>query len=233
MTTRAPSSYRDVATLRGHVPLLYQEFGSYQGDWLMFARDPNQYLVYRGSYGSCSGCDDLQSEFSYEEDVPQKKVDEWVEKYPPFVEIPRATARNLAKAGKVGQVFPANFRKDYDDIPYSEVIEEATLLIKLEEGLSITVEETLATRNQETRRRIIERDGIAQFLETVGATILHTDGVDKLIRFGDGDTYLWLQDSSTDREYILRVPSDMERVRQAKAWSFNVTEAEYAPLIET
>lgn len=229
--TRAPESYRDIASLRGQIPLLYQSFGDYQGEWVLFARDKKQYLIYRGSFGSCSGCDDLQNEF-YGEETTQSRVDDWVAKYPPFVEIPRTTACNLAKGGTVSQVFPANVR-DSGEIPYDEVIAEATLLIKLEEGLSITVEETLGTRNQETRRRIIERDGIAAFLANVNAIITHVDGEDKLVRFGDGETYLWLQDASTDREYILRVPADMERVKQAKAWSFNVKENEYAPLIET
>lgn len=221
------NDYDDVARLRGQRPLLYQSFGSYQGEWLCFAVDADNYYVYKDYFGSCSGCDALQDAHF---DTPEK-VQEFVDGYPAFAEIPRATARNLALAGTLGQTFPANVRTG--EVPYDEVVQEATLLIKLEEGLPITVEETLATRNQETRRRVIERDGIADFMGKVNATITHADGEDKLVRFGDGSTYLWLQDASTDREYVLRVPPEMQRVREAKAWTFNVPEQEYAPLIET
>jgi hypothetical protein len=55
---------------------------------------------------------------------------------------------------------------------------------------------------------------------------------DALIDVG-GIRFLLVKDSSTDRRYLLCVPDDMQRVRQAKAWTFNVREEEYAPLIET
>lgn len=221
------NDYDDVARLRGQRPLLYQQFGSYQGEWLCFAVDADNYYLYKDWFGSCSGCDALQTAHF---DTPEK-VQEFIDGYPTFAEIPRATARNLALAGTLGQIFPANVRTG--EIPYDEVIQEAAMLIQLEEGLPITNGQILFTRNQETRRRGIEQRGIAQFMTEVNAQTIHEEGVDRLMRFDDGSTYLWLQDGSTDREYVLRVPPEMQRVREAKAWTFNVSEKEYAPLIET
>lgn len=224
-----PHDYDDVARLRGQRPLLYQRFGSYQGEWLCFAVDADKYYLYKDWYGSCGGCDSLEATHF---DTPES-VQTFIDQYPAFIDMPRATARNLALNGTLAQVFPANMQENSGDLPMAEVIQEAAMLILLEEGLPITNGQILFTRNQETRRRGIEQRGIAQFLAEVEASTIHEDGVDKLVRFGDGQTYLWLQDGSTDREYILRVPPEMERVRQAKAWSFGVAEEEYAPLIET
>ena len=44
----------------------FQEFGSYQGDWLAKVSFGGNLGWIRGSYGSCSGCDAFQSEFDYD-----------------------------------------------------------------------------------------------------------------------------------------------------------------------
>lgn len=40
----------------------YQQYGSYQGDYLAVLNDKGIYKFYIGSYGSCSGCDWLEAE---------------------------------------------------------------------------------------------------------------------------------------------------------------------------
>lgn len=45
----------------------FKEFGSYQGTWLAFVEHEGQKGIVEGSYGSCSGCDSFQAEFSYNE----------------------------------------------------------------------------------------------------------------------------------------------------------------------
>ena len=40
----------------------FQDFGSYQGDWLAFVQYKGQYGFIRGAYGSCSGCDAFEAE---------------------------------------------------------------------------------------------------------------------------------------------------------------------------
>jgi len=55
-------SYELALEAAGAKVVAFQEFGSYQGDWL--ARlDDGRYVT--GSYGSCSGCDAFEGEFGY------------------------------------------------------------------------------------------------------------------------------------------------------------------------
>jgi len=46
---------------------LFKEFGSYQGDWYALVTVNGEKGWINGSYGSCSGCDAFQAEFSYGE----------------------------------------------------------------------------------------------------------------------------------------------------------------------
>jgi hypothetical protein len=41
--------------------LLYVAVGSYQGDFYILGKEDKNYLYYKGAYGSCSGCDWLES----------------------------------------------------------------------------------------------------------------------------------------------------------------------------
>lgn len=47
----------------------FKEFGSYQGDWFAI-NEQNE--VISGSYGSCSGCDAFQGEFSWGEEAEER-----------------------------------------------------------------------------------------------------------------------------------------------------------------
>ena len=232
-----PRSYADVARLRGQQVLFYEQFGSWQGEWFLLAYDGEQYLLYEGWYGSCSGCDDIEANWSScsneDEPVDETKLREWLGSYRAFAEIPAQTARNLATAGTFESVLPRNVR----EMNPGAVARECEVLIKLEENLPLVVTDALNSGNQEIRRRVIEEIGIETFMQEVSATTLDVDGADRLMAFGaphtDEQVYLCLKDASTPREYVLRVPPDMERVRQAKAWSFGIAEHEYAPEIET
>lgn len=225
-----PSSYADIAALHGRRSLLYQMFGDYQGEWLMFAvnGDGDEYAIYTGWYGSCSGCDDLEGTFHYADEVPQTKVTEWADQYRPFALIPADTLKNLVLAGSLFKVFPGNLRDS--GVNVAEFAAECSLIAKLELDLDLTPQDALASRNQETRRRIIERLGVAKFIQEV----LQTDeSGDSLVVLSDGGRYLYLHDASTEREYVLRVPPETKSVREGKAWSFGLEEQAYAPLRET
>lgn len=219
-------SYRDIATFRGQRPLFYQQFGSYQGEWVLFALAGDDYLIYRDYYGSCSGCDSLEAaNISTSEQALA-----FAEGYRPFCEIPRETARNLARNGTLKQVFPANFRESdwRDDLNPDELVGELETIIKLEEDLPVEADDAWRARSQETRRRVLERIDVEALIDTV----IDVDGPDRLVAIRD-EMYLQLKDASSDRRYFLRVPPEMIRVRQAKAWSFDMDENEYAPIVET
>jgi hypothetical protein len=107
-------------------------------------------------------------------------------------------------------------------------------------------QKVLAETNVEVRRALIERydflHGKGQFMEDCGAAVIDrapqpmADGTateNELLHISlpddpDGSIVaLRLNDPSTQRKYIVRVPPDMKRVRQALAWCADVTEDEY------
>ncbi len=111
---------------------------------------------------------------------------------------------------------------------------------------AVTTQRILAERNTEVRRALIERydetHGKGQFMEDCGAAIIDSlpqhmgDGTvteNQLLQIDLADdpegkmVALRLNDPSTLRKYIVRVPPDMKRVRQALAWCANVPEKQY------
>ena len=218
-------SYADIAVIQGYRRLLYQRFGDYQGEWMLFAvgGPDDEYAIYRDWYGSCSGCDALEQHGVGL--TSREEAERFASKYSPFALVPRETMRNLVLAETLPSIFPANFREEGADA----FAFECSLIARLEEEMPLDAEMALASRNQETRRQIMERIGIEEFV----TALLHADGSDKLVTCSDGGHYLWLKDASTPREYLLRVPPDTKTVVEGKAWSFGITPDEYAPIRET
>ncbi len=67
--------YRKALECAGVDVLEYEEFGSYQGDWLARVRFPSGDSYYvSGSYGSCTGCDAFEAEFGYIDNEPQDQL---------------------------------------------------------------------------------------------------------------------------------------------------------------
>jgi hypothetical protein len=62
----------------------------------------------------------------------------------------------------------------------------------------------------------------------------YCDKHEKLIYFWDSNfAFLQVKDSSSRKIYFLRVPSDMQSVQEAKAWTFGLGKEKYHPDIET
>lgn len=105
----------------------YKEYGSYQGDYIAVLEKDETVYVFKGSYGSCSGCDWLESEMNhYAEDgknIPEEKVREYVDSPDgkPFLTIPKKDLARIAKAKDIQAFFPANTRNDYDDWSWDDL----------------------------------------------------------------------------------------------------------------
>jgi len=107
---------------------------------------------------------------------------------------------------------------------------------------SITVERIEKESNVEVRRVMMERMGYERYILESGATLIHSDEYGALYRkeFGDDEPLVVVHVTNSTAEpdghfkkYVLRVPPTMERARQAVAWTFDVPEQDYAPLVET
>lgn len=65
--------YSEALEAAGAKVLEYKQFGSYQGDWLAFVEYNGEKGIAQGSYGSCSGCDAFEAEFSYYDQEPTEE----------------------------------------------------------------------------------------------------------------------------------------------------------------
>jgi len=96
--------------------------------------------------------------------------------------------------------------------------------------------------NAEIRRVLIERYGLDNYLREGRVIKIHQDHCGILYRMNlasdEPILVVRVQNSTPEpdgsiKEYFLRVPPNMMRARQAVAWTFGLSEEEYAPLAET
>lgn len=232
--------YSIVAWCRGHEILFYREFGSYQGDWAMVSYCDGEYYVWKGYYGSCSGCDayeaDMGSDMGYGDHMASGEgTQKFAKDYTPFLEVPASTMRNLATQGwkSVGQILPANIRAEtIDGYDWDALAKDVALIAKLKESLPISSTDVLEAGDQEIKQRALKTYGYERFLADVDAKTLDETGDNRLVGIAD-IKLLSLKDSSTDRRYLLRVPPDITGVQEGVAWTFNLQKEEYRPLVET
>lgn len=65
--------YREALEAAGAKVEAFEEFGSYQGDWIAKVEINGKRGWVHDYYGSCSGCDAFEAEFSYRnEETPEK-----------------------------------------------------------------------------------------------------------------------------------------------------------------
>lgn len=229
------SGYPVIAWANGQKLINYQQFGSYQGEWLMLAKGETDYFVYKDYYGSCSGCDSYEATFGYENKPTKTNALQFAKDYPSFIEIPVATIRNLVVAGTLRRVFPANVRHSYrdeDSLSYDDFVDDSQIAVKIEENIDVTAADILSCKNQEIKQEALRRFGYDNFVRDAGMEEIDRVGEDALLRAGD-IVFAHVKDSSTPRRYLLRVPPQMKTLREATAWTFGMKPGEYAPLVET
>lgn len=58
-------SYQEALEAAGANVIVFEEFGSYQGEWYALVTYGGETGWVNGSYGSCSGCDAFEGEFGF------------------------------------------------------------------------------------------------------------------------------------------------------------------------
>lgn len=188
--------YSLAAEARGQEVILYREFGSYQGEWLLVGYGPpdsadpaaisgpeprdgeGAYFFYKGWYGSCGGCDHFLADLGRlrsgdEFDPDAKTVREFVDSYPPFVAAAQRTVRGFLQAeGRADSILPANIRNSRGEVRWEHVCDDLALRLKLREGINLTAEVVLEAPNAELRREGMEAMGAERFLNRVHKEIL-------------------------------------------------------------
>jgi hypothetical protein len=109
--------------------------------------------------------------------------------------------------------------------------------------LTLKVSEIESEQNAEIRRVLIERYGQGRYLLESGAKKIHSDDWGTLYRkeIPDDEPLVMVKvvnstpepDGSGHKDYFLRVPPNIERARQAVAWTFGREEKSYAPTVQT
>ncbi len=107
---------------------------------------------------------------------------------------------------------------------------------------TITVSAIESEINVELRRMMIERYGAERYLMDSGAEEIHRDDFGILYRkdFLEDQSLVMVKVANSTpepdgsfKDYFLRVPPEMERAKQAVAWTFGKAENDYSPALET
>ena len=100
-------------------------------------------------------------------------------------------------------------------------------------------EDVLHEKNVEVRRVMQERMG-QRFVSELGGQVIDSGPRGTLyeVRLSADDPegvarYVQVQDTSTERQYFLRVPPTIQTAAEAVAWSFNIPVEDYHPAQET
>lgn len=236
MTKIFISDYRAVALLQLQEPLFYRTYGDYQGEWLLISEDAESFYFYKGSYGSCGGCDDFEATFdgSAEVDPESDIAKDFLKNYKPYLVIPKETAGRLANDfEQILALFPRNMRGTFEFRDYEEAIKQFAIIAKYSNGLPLEPQEILDIDNLEVRRQRFEEYGEGKFLKDLkDYTVIDQDH--DAILFSTHSTvdgselrFILVQDSSTPRKYLLRVDPRTKTAKEGKAASFGLREEDY------
>lgn len=110
------SGYDDMLSQVKGLPCVgFVMFGSYQGEWVGLLDSGDSIELWKGCYGSCSGCDFIESIRDYDSDeIPDDKVIEYFKEEKAFLSIPKNIIETMTEKD-FDEIFPANIRKDIYD----------------------------------------------------------------------------------------------------------------------
>jgi len=106
----------------------------------------------------------------------------------------------------------------------------------------MTVGLILYETNAEVRRVMIERFGVSKFIAAANAKKVHEDecGILYRLELRDDEPLVMVkvlnttpEPDGTRKEYFLRVPPSIQTAREAVAWTFDMSAAEYSPQRQT
>ena len=126
------SDYGDfLAKALGGTLISYESYGGYSGDFVAIIEKGSDWHIYKGRYGSCSGCDwlcdtRLYSDADYERyenneidseelercEILQSVKDDYLEAHSPFLVLPKSQIPDTLE--EFISLLPANTRTEYD-----------------------------------------------------------------------------------------------------------------------
>jgi hypothetical protein len=106
----------------------------------------------------------------------------------------------------------------------------------------LTADKILQESNLEVRRIMLETFGNARFVKECGAKKIHEDQFGELYKKETRNmeplVIVKVRNSTAEpdgsvRDYFIRVPPNMSTAKQAVAWTFNMSENDYSPDVES
>ncbi|MBF0479748.1 MAG: hypothetical protein HQL26_09725 [Candidatus Omnitrophica bacterium] len=141
--------------------------------------------------------------------------------------------------------FPHGICKEYSEdgslisktlsLRQTEIPDHLKYLLGLD---AIEAKHIITVRNAEIRRILLEDLGYERFLQQLPHEVVHKDDEQELVSVNlqqeeEPIFLVKVKCPSTGAFYCLRVPPTMKTVKEAVAWTFEMTELEYNPLKET
>jgi DNA integrity scanning protein DisA with diadenylate cyclase activity len=130
---------------------------------------------------------------------------------------------------------PIKFSKADED----SILEEINnyLMFNKQHLKTLEARDIVAVTNLEVRRELLRDFGYERFVNEMKGIVINKDKRGELIKLQvrkeEPMKFVKVKDSSTDREYIIRVPPNMKTCTEALAWTFSMSEQEYRPEKET
>lgn len=113
-----------LSKVTGKKLISYTCFGSYQGEWVATLEDGENLEIWKGYYGSCSGCDSMEAEKDWSTGCVNE---EWAKSYfkedRPFAVIPKETLERIDDE-TFAEMLPANIRASIYEFSATELFED-------------------------------------------------------------------------------------------------------------
>lgn len=135
------------------------------------------------------------------------------------------------------QQFLAIKHKKEEILEGIKVLKDYEPFFKLLEGKT-TAQIITQINNATLRREALNYYGLEKFFKEMNAHVVHQDGKQQLLTLKwhkneEPIAMVKVIDNTTKDVYLLRVPPDMQTVKQAVAWTFSIKPSDYHPIKET
>jgi len=117
--------------VQGKPCIVFECFGSYSGDWVAVLDSGRNIELWKGYYGSCSGCDFLEAEKDtwQSEEISDEKARNFFKEDKAFLTISKQDVRTMTLK-EFNSIFPANVRKDMYDFEDKRLFDAVKLAVK-------------------------------------------------------------------------------------------------------
>lgn len=114
----------------GNKVISFTKFGSCQGSWVAAVKNGNEVELWKGSYGSCSGCDFIQSVRDWTtHEIEDDEVKNYFREERPFLSIEETLLKEMSLS-EFDSIVPRNIRKELYDFDSRDLYTDIVSALK-------------------------------------------------------------------------------------------------------